>query len=110
MRRKVVVTDVEPRVLAYAPHRLQYTKRPHDDSSRGGRVIRDGQDRRVERLPVVVETSAQVDEGRQPRDAKCDVDDAKSPRTSEGVGDDHAHFHSCDLAQPVTKARGAGIG
>ncbi len=38
------------------------------------------------------------------------VDDAASPRSSEGVGDDHRNLNACECSQPVAKPPRGTVG
>src|SRR5712691_8710370 len=58
---------------------------------------------------VVIRSSTEVDQCRQSRDAERHVDDAQTPWTTEGVGDDDADVDAGALADALADATGARV-
>src|SRR5712691_5466083 len=58
---------------------------------------------------VVIRSSTEVDQCRQSRDAERHVDDAQTPWTPEGVGDDDADVDVGALADALANAKGARV-
>ena len=68
----------------------------HDELGCRGDLVRDAHLGRHELTTVRVEAPAEIDDGGDAVATDRHVDDAASPRTPEGVGDDHGDPDACE--------------
>ena len=81
----------------------------HHELRRGGDLIGYGDYRGVEDMPRRIGLAAEIDERRDPRAAKRDVDDAVPERSAEGVADHHPDLPAGAPLKTRADARGGRV-